>query len=405
VAQSISIITAPVLTRIFTPQALGGYGIFLAIVSAILPSMGGRYEIATVAAYSKRLSKEFYWIAQYFTLFISIGLLIFITLFLDPIYKILKPNFNPFILLLIPVCLFLSGSVSNLKAWANSIQKYNPINLSSIYHNITFSLFAISLGLFSATSKSLIFSSIFGYMAAYIYFLKLFPHAINWKQGKISTKRAKLAWHSRDYPIFNGSTSILNGIMTYLPVFYLSKYFNQEIVGFYTILMRVGVAPLSLISDAISKVNHKKISELIYNKKNLLKYFYKISFYLLLIVLLPCIVIIIFGANLFSIIFGPAWSQAGELLSILMPAIGVQFVVSTLSLSLTSAGHLRLLAYWQIFSFVISVIAFTYAAMGSDIYWFFKIYMAKDLVLYFIYYGIMVYALKNPKLLQPITKK
>jgi O-antigen/teichoic acid export membrane protein len=96
--------------------------------------------------------------------------------------------------------------------------------------------------------------------------------------------------------------------------------------------------------------------------------------------------------------FGPNWRGAGEILVILMPALALKFVVSTLSLSFIATGHLRLLALWQILSFTITALVFLVFGKGGDIVGFFWAYMVKDLILYFVYYIMIVYAITHPNL-------
>lgn len=396
-AQIITILTAPALTRLYTPEALGGFGIFMALISAILPGIGGRYEIAAIVSSTKVMSRNFYWIAQWFSLLICIIIFFLIFVTNEKFSILFKQENSPFLLWLVPLSLFLGASISNLRAWANSIKKYAPINLSAVFQNGIFSITAISFGFFYTNSQSLILSNLVGQAAAYFYLLLLFSHVLQKKQWIISKEKISIAWQSRDYPLFNATTNILNGIMTGLPTFFLARYFNAENVGFYTLLIRVGTVPFSFISEAISRVNHKHISEIINQKENPLPYFYKITTALCAFVLFPTILIINFGPSLFAWVFGSSWKDAGIFLAILMPSIAVQFVVSTLSLSFTSAGHLRLQAFWQVTSLLATSLAFFFAGKTNDVYFFFYIYMAKDIFLYFLYYMFLIYALKNTK--------
>jgi O-antigen/teichoic acid export membrane protein len=114
------------------------------------------------------------------------------------------------------------------------------------------------------------------------------------------------------------------------------------------------------------------------------------------VALLPLTVLMLSAPQLFSWVFGDAWHQAGVLLVILMPALALQFVVSTLSLSFIAAGHLRLQAGWQVLSLLITLAVFTWAGRSGDIERFFWAYMIKDLALYSLYYAMMVYALRHP---------
>ena len=184
--------------------------------------------------------------------------------------------------------------------------------------------------------------------------------------------------------------------MSNLPVFFLARYYNEVMVGYYALIIRVGVAPFSFIATAVSEVNVKKISEMLESGQNPMPYFFRVTFSLLALAAPLTVLLILSAPQLFSWAFGETWRQAGVLLAILMPALAIKFVVSPLSPSFIAAGHLKLQAAWQGISLLTTLIVFAWAGRDGDIERFFWVFMIKDVVLYSLYYVMLIFALHYP---------
>ena len=154
--------------------------------------------------------------------------------------------------------------------------------------------------------------------------------------------------------------------------------------------------PLSFIAEAVSRVNLKKIVDVLQAGQDPMPYLWRVTLSLLAVAALPSALLMFCAPQLFVWVFGATWHQAGVLLVILMPALAVQFVVSTLSLSFMAAGRLRLQAAWQALSLLTTLVVFAWAGQGGNIERFFWAYMIKDLALYTLYYAMLVFALRHP---------
>jgi O-antigen/teichoic acid export membrane protein len=209
-------------------------------------------------------------------------------------------------------------------------------------------------------------------------------------------RKWELAWRHKDFPLFNAPTNILNGLMTSLPVFFLARHFPEAVLGHYALMARVGVAPLSFVAAAVSDVNVKRVSELLQTGQDPMPYLRRISLLLLAVAVPPAASLVSSAPQLFSLVFGEQWRQSGVMLSILMPAIAVQFVVSPLSMSLLAAGRMRLLSAWQVLALLVTVAVLAWSGRSGDIEGLLWALMIKDVALYGLYYAMIVFALRHP---------
>ena len=395
ISQIIALLAAPLLTRLYSPEAFGVLALLVAIVAAIAPGVSGRYEAAVVVA-KRDERQDFFFIALWVTLAVCVVFFIILLIAFDPISSWLNAAGLGGWLWFAPLLLLFTGLIAVMRAWANASENYALISRSAVFQSLVLSILSIMLGLVGPKNSGLLLANLIG-PAVVCFYLFVSLNSVfvdgDWRWDK---RKRTIALYNSDFPLFNAPTNMLNGVMTALPVFFLARYFSETVVGYYALLARVGVAPLSFMAESVSRVNLKKVSELIHSGQNPIPYITKITIALFLLSLVPTIFLFFLAPELFAFFFGAEWRAAGNLLVILMPALAVQFVVSTLSMSFIAVGHLRLQAVWQVTSLVVTFSVFSHVAPLGDVENFFWAFMAKDIMLYVLYYGALVYALKNP---------
>jgi O-antigen/teichoic acid export membrane protein len=201
----------------------------------------------------------------------------------------------------------------------------------------------------------------------------------------------------KDFPLYNATSGFLDGITIAMPIFFMSHYFSETTVGLYALVVRVGNTPLAFISSSVSQINLKKIIDLINTHKNVRLYLFRISFLLLLIVFPFVLVTMLWAPSIFTFFFGNEWYDAGIYLQILVPALGVKFIASTLSSTLGATNNNKLGMIWKIISFVTTIIIFIYFAPKRDILLLLSASMIADIFLYILYYCFIWIAANHPR--------
>lgn len=299
-------------------------------------------------------------------------------------------------LLLTPTALFLTAVVTILRYYANRKKGYKILSRLSIAQALVGITFTISLGWYGWQAKGLITANLltltFG-SAYLLYFYRIDLRATDWFWSR---NHWSLAQHYKDFPLYNASTSFLDGITSVLPVFFLTKYFPEAVVGYYALLTRVATGPLSFISQAVTQVHLQRVAELVHQGgKELPTYIYKLTLLLSFIVLIPTVIIMTYAPELFIFLFGSTWRTAGEILVILMPAFGLRFVVSTISGVFSVTGHIKLAAYWKILAFLAMMGALLIVSPYATINVFFVTLLLLDFFLYLILFIAIIYAVNK----------
>jgi O-antigen/teichoic acid export membrane protein len=132
----------------------------------------------------------------------------------------------------------------------------------------------------------------------------------------------------RNFPIYDSFAASLNSLSWQLPVFLLAAFFSPAVVGFYSLGLRVIFFPMSILGNSLAQNFFQKAAE---SKDQLGQIVEKIFEVLVIVGLYPIFLLTLVGADVFTVIFGPAWGEAGVYLQILSIWSFVWFVSAPLS--------------------------------------------------------------------------
>jgi lipopolysaccharide exporter len=152
----------------------------------------------------------------------------------------------------------------------------------------------------------------------------LLRRSISWKGMLDVLKRY------RKFPLIDSGSRFLNAVSWQLPVFLLAAFFSPEIAGFYTLGFMVFQMPMNLIGSSIAKVFLQRASVARFD--GTLSILVENVFRVLVIVgMFPFLAMTLLGPELFSVIFGEVWAEAGLYAQILGLWAFVWFLASPIS--------------------------------------------------------------------------
>lgn len=395
-AQIIMIAASPVLTRLYNPADFGLAALFAAVVASISPAICGKYEVAIVVAKSDEHGKQLLGLAFAVAAALSLAVFIGVWFFGEGLLALLNAERLIGWVMLVPLALLFNGLLAGLNYYSNRELRYGVISQSKVFvallgvaTSITLGIFGLHYGLvISATiaSGSVSLWLLFHYRAI------LSKSVLTWNSRKCLVMR-----RYREFPLYNASFGLLDGVTLALPIFFLTRYFPEAVVGYYALMIRVAIAPVGFIADAVSQVNLKKVSYLVHQKDLIRPYLLRATLLLLLIVSPLLIVLMPFAPSFFAFVFGEQWSIAGDYLQILMPALALRFIVSTLSSTFGATGHNKLGAIWKVTAFITTFSVYLIVAPRVDVAGMLVAILLTDLVLYSFYYALAWYAAGHPK--------
>ena len=393
--QVVVIAASPVLTRLYTPSDFGLLALFLGMVGCVMPAVCGKFEVAMVVAKTTRESEQLLGISILVAFMVSLLTFFGVWVYRDWLVQIIDAGGLGQWVLLAPLALFLGGVLRSFNYYSNCLGEYQTLSRSKILAAFISVALSIALGWFGL-HYGLLLSSIATTALVNLWLLYNYRQRLNIKLLCWNWRKKILVRRFRDFPLYNASTGLLDGLTLALPVFFLSRYFPDSVVGYYALMIRVTMAPLGFLSTAVSQVNLKKVADMVQKHQPVRPYLLKATLMLLIAVLPPMLFLLLSAPPLFELLFGDEWRIAGTYLKILIPGLALKFVASTLSSTFGATGHNRLGALWKVTAFVVTLVAFLVFAPRVGVMEMFVVMLVIDLVLYSFYYLLAWRAAGHP---------
>jgi len=395
-AQAITFAALPLLTRLFEPSEFAVLTVFVTLVSAVLPFVCGKYETAIVVAQSEHQARDLATLCIWISGALSLGLTCAAVVFERPFNNWIGcPQLGGW-LAVAPVVVWLGAVTAACAHLANRRAAFGWIASSNILQATSAATVSLLMGLSGTGAVGLLAANLVSVAFSTGLLVTLTrPDLSQWYLLRRESLR-EIAHRYRDFPLYNASSSILNAVALALPVFCLSRLCDADTVGFFGLAVRVGWAPLSLLSSAVSQVHLNRVSELVRSGHGVVSYLMCVLAALLGITLVPTLLMLGWGPYIFAVVFGPSWQAAGEYLAIMMPAIAIQFIASTLSPTCCATGNNRLAAAWKVLAFLITVIFFVFIAPGRDARVILRLFAWTNGLLYLSYLGVIIYSAHHP---------
>lgn len=312
-AKLIGIISAPIITRLYTPEHFGVFSVFAATVAILSSISTFRYASAIPIAKDDNtldnVIKLSFLIIFAFSLVISFVILFFGNFFA---IKFSVPQISVF-LWFVPIIIIGAGIYQTLNQWAIRQKKFRLITLTKVSQNASSNVIKIGIGLLGLKPFGLILGvvaqEVTGIISLFIKFIKEKPaffKSFSIKETKAVAKRFK------QFPIYQTGSQLLLNLSDQLPIFFLSSFFGAKVVGVFGLAQNMINMPLFLLVQSVSQVYFAEIASI--GKNNPQKiYNLTISIIkkLFFISIGPMSLLILFGPWIFKTVFGPDWFDAG----------------------------------------------------------------------------------------------
>jgi lipopolysaccharide exporter len=312
VAQGLNVLASPVLSRLFLPAAFGTSALFNSFTSVFAHITSLSYELAIMLPEDEEEAANMLGVSLLLALFISLLIVPFVWLgqsFFLAVFN--ATELSPYIWFLPPTVFFV-GSNRALNIWngrAHQFGRLSKRNITNVLITVSVSLIAGFLGY--TTAGSLIFAIFMGMAVA------TSIQAISiWRADHTLLKkiRPRGMWSGmvryRKFPLYDSGAALLNGISWQMPTFLLAFFFSPQVVGYYALGTRVLRLPMDLLGSSIAHAFFPQAAEAKIN--NQLPDIVESTFRRLVsFSIFPLLVLMIIGRDLFALVFGAEWGEAG----------------------------------------------------------------------------------------------
>lgn len=392
ISQILLFCCAPLLTRLYTPEHYGIFGLFLAVLAPFQVLSSWRYEMAVVLPESDEEAKCLVGLSFVLLCIMTIVTLLIILILGRPIAHILSAPVLEKWLVLLPLSLFFVGLFNIFNYWSTRKNKFRNISIAKILQ--TFSTLSGQLGagiVFQSTIIGLLASSIFGQaigaLSLIIQKLDKKDLSINWRKVLAVAKRY------REIPLNTFQTAFLNACSKSLLPIIIISYFGSHIVGLILFAERVLLAPMNLITRSIWEISHSRLGKMTFEEKaELLTQVHKV---LALSFAYPFVFVILFSGYC-STLFGHQWQN----LNLIFPAFSLMIYFNSISNATSyfvAFEKYKIESWINIALFLVKISALIIGAGFFSAITTVNLYAAICALVYFainVYWGIIIHNLK-----------
>ncbi|MBP8042786.1 MAG: oligosaccharide flippase family protein [Bacteroidales bacterium] len=333
-AQALGLLAMPVATRLFAPEAFGIVTIFSSMAGIVGVVICLRYEIAIILPESAEEAANILGVSLLSVIMMTFVSILIVWLGSEQIISLLNAPQLKNYLWLIPMTIFFQGLFLALNYWNSRTKHFGRISVAQVVSSLVVQTTKLLAGFAGFVSGGVLIGTAVlgsiistGMLGGQIWRddKKLFFNSIRWKQvGKGFVRYKKFA-------LIDTWGGLLNAISWQLPALMLSSFFSISVVGFYALGLAVIKTPLSIMSGALSQVFYQKASNEKTIKGNNGKLVENLMDKLMFFGILPTAVLSMVGEELFTVVFGARWFEAGQYTQILAPWIFFWFISSPLS--------------------------------------------------------------------------
>lgn len=331
-AQAFSVLIYIVLSRIYSEEDFGVFGLYMNILNITVIFSTAKYELAILLPKSDKESVNLVGLSGLISLVVSLLLLVAVIALNGSICRWLGSDQISGWLYFIPLSTLLVGWFTTFRNYSNREKRYKLIAGANIGQSISNSLLKLGLGLVIAGAAGLIFGVIFGQLIGVLIFL-----VVHWRLNlsKLSwikwSEMRRLARKYSLFPRYNMWQGLLNNLSGAFPVFILSSYFSTGIAGFYTFGYMILYRPISLVASALYQVMFQRFVQKKHENISIRPEVHTFLKRTMQVLLVPFILCGIFFPEIFGFVFGDKWVEAGRYARILLPWIFMISLVMPLS--------------------------------------------------------------------------
>lgn len=389
---AITALSLPIIARLYSPEELGTYQLFISIVLVFSSVSSFKYELAIVLPRRRYQSLIVIRIALLST-FISTILYGLIFYFFS---EIVLSYFNATELLvvawMIPIGVGLNGLVQMLQMCLVYKGDFSQLSYNKGSQAVINNGMNIGLGQYNASFTTLIVSYISSNLFIILMASARCKNLLNSRRSLSFGLLFRYAKKYGKFPTLNTTNTILNNVSINLPVFVLSRHFNMEVVGIYMMANRLLDMPISLVSGALSQVFTKFAADDYKISPDQLKNRYLNTLKKLAIVS----IVFILGVGLLSfvgvdILLGDEWEKVNTIMLILGISKCAQLMNSPLAstLSIVNRQEIGLMLL-----FIFLPIRYISLTFSDDLFNALFMYSIATMIFYFTYNLFMYKSIK-----------
>ena len=369
VAQAIAVLTSPVITRLYSPDEMGGLASLTAVVGILGIVAAGRYDLAIVLPEKSDDAVTVASVGVLLALAISFAIAVDFAVFGRWVSPLIGLENVPRVwTLAIAPMVFLVGLEQVLQRLHIRAKKFGAMATTQIVQQTGVAAIKIGFGAIRGGVVGLFFAALSGYLIRSGGLITGVWRSYAIRRNQFSWERIKrLAGRYRRFPIFNSWAGVLNTASTQLPVLLFASLFSPAVAGYYALSHKILMMPMTLIGRNIGKVYYERASKARHSQDELGRITLALYRRLLFAGAVMMSFVTFYGDIVFPFVFGEEWIEAGRYAQWISIWIVFQLAISPLSTVFSIQERNAETLIWQATLFVSRSVPLLLLAVVGDV--------------------------------------
>ncbi len=348
IGRAIGFMTAPFITRLYTPSDFGILAVFASLCVLCYPFCTLRYTLAIPLHSNEKIGINSLAACFLILLINTVIIGIILVFFHSPVLSFFSSENIDAFWYFIPLAFFLNGTAEVLSYYSTRYRDFSTIAKVTVVQKVIGALTKIVLGLFRFNVIGLLIGNILAesgglslYIRTYWKRLKEGFRNVTWKRVCFVLKRYM------DFPLYRIPSQILLKASGSLPILYFAWHSGTDTTGQISLAITMLSVPVAVVCRSVGKAFYGEIASLGRKSgKEISTLTVRIMIRLFAVSIIPFTLIICFGPWIFRTFFGAEWSQSGTFARYLCFYLIFRFVYSPISDGIFNVFEQQKLVFW-----------------------------------------------------------
>lgn len=311
VAQGLAVAVMPVLTRLYSPEAIGLQALFVSISGVLVFVATLRLDLAVVLPKESRTASRL--VALVFLQAVVVALLVLMLASpgLTAVRDVLPgPPTQVWLCFLAPMILcgavFWAG-----QSTATRQARFGSIVAANLCMSVTFAVTAVAIGIIHPYDEGIVLSRLAGQIVGAATLGALGLVTLSWVRRPQAVRATELWRTYWQFPAFNMPYSLIALVSRDMPLYVFAATGGVGLTAAYALARTIMVAPISLASAALSRVFYREAT-IHWRTPRLMSLATSLTSVGLLASAPAFALMLCWGDEIFALLFGDTWRTAGR---------------------------------------------------------------------------------------------
>lgn len=366
-AQGVTMAFAPVLTRLYGPEAFGLNGIFVSVAGVLGVAAALGYPAAVVLPAADGDAAGLVRLSLWVGLGTALAAGALLAAWGPELLALLRAESVAGFMWLLPLAMFAAAAQQVLSQWLVRRRAYGFSARAGVMASLGLNAAKAGLGAWQPSAGMLIGSHVaagaLGTLATWLAWRGREPAAAP------GAPLAELARRHHDFALYRTPQNLINALSQSLPLLVLAAAFGSAAAGQYAIAIAVLGVPAVLVGNSVMAVFYPRISEAVARGEDARALVVQATRAMAFAGAWPFLLLVAAGPWLFEFAFGEGWRTAGVYAQWLAPWMFLQYLNIPAVSAVPALGLQRGLLVYELFSTGAKVAALWIGArwLGSDV--------------------------------------